>query len=53
MIPILHQYCIKDVRGGIQIRVYTIDKDVVPFSQFISVKVEKLLRNLRLYFGKS
>ena len=42
---ILRHYHIQNVVVGIQIRVYTINKEsVICFSQFISVKVKKLLR---------
>ena len=42
-----HQYCILDVKGGTQVRVYKINNEsVIYFSQFISVKEKK-------YLGKS
>ena len=38
-------YCIQNVKDGIQIRVNKINKEsVTHFSQFISVKVKKILR---------
>ena len=51
---ILHHHYIQNVQDGMQIGVYTINKEsVARFSLFISVKVTKILENLRLSFGKS
>ena len=45
---IFGHYCIQNVKDGIQIRVYTINKgSVAHFSQFVSVKVMKHLRTFR------
>ena len=48
---ILRHYYIQNVKDGIQIRVYTICKEsVAHFSQFISVKVKKILRKYQAQF---
>ena len=44
-------YCIQNVKDGIQIRVYKINKESVTHcSQFISVKVKKILRKSQARF---
>ena len=44
-------YCIQNVKDGIQIKVYNIDKEsVTHFSQFISVKAKKKLRKSQAQF---
>ena len=44
-------YYIQNVKDGIEFRVYTIDKEsATQFSQFISVKVKKILRKSQAYF---
>ena len=51
---ILRHCYIQNVKDRLRIRVYKIDKEsVIHFSQFTSVKVKKVLGNLRLSFGKS
>ena len=43
----LHHYYIQNVKDRVEVRVYTISKERVEltnFSQYISVKVEKILR---------
>ena len=46
-----HHYCIQNVKDGIQIRVYKINKEsVTNFSQFISAKVKKHLRKSQAQF---
>ena len=41
---ILCHHCIQNIEDGIQIRAYTINKEgLAYFSQFISVKVKKIL----------
>ena len=45
---------IQHVKDGIQIQVYNINNESVNhFSQFISEKLRKIFKNLRLNFGKS
>ena len=49
----LSYYYIQNVKGGIQIRAYTIKKESVTyFSQFVSAKVKKLLRKPPTQFPK-
>ena len=48
---IFRQYCIQNVKDGIQIQVYNINNESVNhFSQFISVKVKKNLRKSQAQF---
>ena len=47
----LFHYCIQNVKDGIQIRVYKINKEsVTHFSQFLSVKFKKILRKYQAQF---
>ena len=49
-----HHYYIENVKDGIQIRVCKVDNEsVTHFGQFISVKVEKNIRNCSLNIGKA
>ena len=44
-------YCIQNLKGGIQSRVYKINEDSLTHSnQFISVKVNKILRESQAQF---
>ena len=48
---IFRRYCIQNVKDGIQIQAYNINfESVNHFSQFISVKVKKNLRNSKAQF---
>ena len=48
---IFRHYCIHNVKDGIQIQVYMINKETVAqFSQFISEKVKKTLRKSQAQF---
>ena len=48
---ILHHYCIQNVKDGIQIQIYKINNEgVTHFSQFISVKVKKILGKSQAQF---
>ena len=47
----LRNYCIKNVKDGIQIGVYKLSKEnVTNFSQFISIKVKGILRKSQAQF---
>ena len=50
---ILRRYYTQNIKDGIQIRVYTPElESVTCFSQFISVKVKKVLRTCQAQFGE-